>query len=443
MLPADLSLALPSPVIALASVLGPMIAAVYLWCRRPLDRRQRGAIALSFTWNLVMLLPLNSLAVRVGWWRFDDAGPQLLGVSVALWLGWALLWGVVAPLIELRPLLVLAGLAVFDIVGMPLLHPALVLESGWLVGEVLALALIAWPGLMMSQWMWTRSRLGPLVVLEVAMFSVILLWLIPALAVEASGSSWAWNVSPYLYGVVVGSVGLVSLPAVTGVYDFYLNGGSPWPWDTTARPVRSGAYRYVRSPMQASAMGLLLLMAAFLQQPAVVLAALSAVGYSRLFSQSEFVDLSERFGGAWSELANQQRRWVPSFRPSEKGAQAVVWIDAGCEVCSPVARFLLKRSPVGLDVRDAAEHPEALTRMRYERDDRAQFSGVQAFGASLEHLHLGWAFVGWLLRAPVLSRVWQLIGDDVGFGPRPVSSRSDADAWSSATSLDSCGTTSG
>ena len=52
------------------------------------------------------------------------------------------------------------------------------------------------------------------------------------------------------------------------------------------------------------------------------------------------------------------------------------------------------------------------------RETPYSVSGVQALARALEHVHLGWAFVGWITRLPVLRSMIQLLVDAVGGGPR-------------------------
>ena len=403
-------------------VLLPLLIALALWVRSPPDRRRRGAIALATTWNAVWLLAFNVVAVQVGWWSFGEAGPAVAGVPIVLWFGWAALWGTAASQSPLRPSATLVTLAVLDLTYMPLFGQAVELHSTWLVGEAVLLAGVAWPGLLLSRWTIEREHLKGQVLLQVAMFTAMLLYVIPAVTSSAAGRPLTLDVPTWALGGVLFGLGGASIPALVAVHDFYLNGGTPWPWDSTDRPVRSGPYRYLRSPMQLAAMLVLVWAMFFFGQIEIGAGALVTLLYSRLFSELEQGDLADRFGPAWSNMALPQNRWTPTWEPSVHGAHATVWVNAGCEVCSPVGDFLAARSPVNLTVANAIEHPDSLIRLRYERDDGTVLHGVQALGACLEHLNFGWAMLGWLLRVPVLWRVWQTIGDAVGFGPRPAAS---------------------
>lgn len=63
----------------------------------------------------------------------------------------------------------------------------------------------------------------------------------------------------------------------------------------------------------------------------------------------------------------------------------------------------------------------ALKGMTYEAGE-ANYSveGFEALCRALEHIHLGWAFVAWTLRLPVICQMGQLLLDAVGGGPRHI-----------------------
>ena len=66
----------------------------------------------------------------------------------------------------------------------------------------------------------------------------------------------------------------------------------------------------------------------------------------------------------------------------------------------------------------AENHPSRqLTRLTYEAPGWTE-SGLGAFARALEHLHLGWAWIGWTLRLPVLRQALQWLTDLAGAGPR-------------------------
>ena len=423
-MPEVITTQLPDPdamraVIILSTAIIPMAIATAQLIARPLSRVDLGALILTTSWNLVFLFAGNQVAVALGWWSFNEAGPELGGIPVVLIFGWAVLWGPVATQLQLRPTLTIALLLGIDLLAMPLLDPVVSLGPSWLVGEAALLAFVAYPGLLGAEWMGNPDRVIAGAWLQVVLFAGILLWAIPLLATAAVGQQLTLDVPTWAYGAVVVVIGVPSLPALIAVRDFAANNGTPWPWDSTDRPVLSGPYRYVRSPMQASG-GVLLIAITFLYgQWPIALAAVAAMLFSQVFSLIEHDDLQDRFGSPWVAVTRDQKQWIPNWRPHPAADRATVWINQGCDTCNPIATFLTEQNAINLEIRWAHEHDEALTRIRYERADGTTFDGITAVGACLEHLNLAWAFVGWLLRLPVAWRFWQLIADGVGFAPRP------------------------
>jgi hypothetical protein len=48
---------------------------------------------------------------------------------------------------------------------------------------------------------------------------------------------------------------------------------------------------------------------------------------------------------------------------------------------------------------------------------------VAAVARAFEHVHLGWALLGFLMRLPVLCQLTQLLADASGAGPRTIPAR--------------------
>ncbi len=410
---------LPPVALALAAAMVPMLTAWALWIWRWPDRDLQGGIALCLLWNATWLPAANAVAVESGAWAYRFDGPMLMGLPLPLWFGWILLWGVVGPLLPWPPLVTTGLFVIVDLIYMPLFDPVVQLGATWWTHDLGAIAVVALPGLLLARWSTERSHLSRRVVLQIALFSGLLLWAVPNLAADVSGRPLGPWPSPPWWGVVIGSLGLVALPGLTAVDELRRSGGTPWPWDSTVRLVRSGPYRFLRSPMQLSAVAVLTVIAVVGRHPPTAAAAVVALAYARIFCRMEEQELARRFGDDWITMAASLRRWLPRWRPVAGGPTAVLWVDLACELCRPVGRFIQRRAPVGLTIDDAATHRERLMRVRYERADGLALNGVAAVGAALEHLNLGWAMVGWLLRLPLLHRWWQLIGDAVGFGPRP------------------------
>src|SRR5204863_5759072 len=116
---------------------------------------------------------------------------------------------------------------------------------------------------------------------------------------------------------------------------------------------------------------------------------------------------------------------------------AVLYVAETCGECSAVGRWFARRHPVGLQIVAAEDHPtRELQRMTYCSTFHASSEAGEAFGPAagevlsdrlgqalveaegvaglaraLEHLNLGWAFVGWTLRLPAILQLVQLLVD--------------------------------
>ena len=179
------------------------------------------------------------------------------------------------------------------------------------------------------------------------------------------------------------------------------------PFDPPRRLVTTGLYAYVRNPMQLSAVVLLLLLGVVLQNFWIAIAGVMAHIYSAgLAGWDEDEDLRQRFGAGWDAYRRGVRSWLPRLRPWHPTDQspARLYVAETCGMCSEVGRWFQRRGATGLTIVPAETHPSrALTRITYEPGDGTRaVSGVEAVARALEHVHLGWAFIG--LRAASADR---------------------------------------
>ena len=195
------------------------------------------------------------------------------------------------------------------------------------------------------------------------------------------------------------------------------------PFDPPQRLVATGMYAYVRNPMQLSAAVLLMLLGLALQNFWVAIAGVMAHIYSAgLAGWDEDEDLHRRFGADWDAYRRGVRSWVPRTRPWRlpDRSPARLYVAESCGMCSDVGRWFQQRGTSGLAIVAAETHPSrAVTRITYEPSDGTRaVSGVEAVARALEHVHLGWALVGCVLRLPVLCQSAQLLVDASGGEPR-------------------------
>jgi len=404
--------------------------AVWLW-RRPTGRAVAAAVLASF-WNVPVVLALHLAAVHVGWWHFDARGGLLLGMPVELYLSWVWLWGAVLalgfPSLPLGAVLVVALAA--DLVLMPAATPVVRLGPAWIVGEAVGLLAGLLPGQLLARWTLRDERLAERAVLQVVAFTGLLMFVLPAIVIDGSRGTWvnpaarpAWQLS-----LIAQALALPALLGLTAVQEFVSRGaGTPVPFDPPRRLVTTGVYAYVRNPMQLSAVVLLFLFGLVLRNAWVSAAGLMAHLYSvGLAGSDEDEDLRRRFGEDWITYRRAVRRWVPRLRPWHRTDRpsARLFVAEGCGMCRQVGRWFEQREARRLAIVPAETYaPGALRRITYEPGDGTRaVSGVEAVARALEHIHLGWALLGWVLRLPVVHEFAQLVVDASGGAPRQIGS---------------------
>jgi protein-S-isoprenylcysteine O-methyltransferase Ste14 len=214
---------------------------------------------------------------------------------------------------------------------------------------------------------------------------------------------------------------LAAVLGLSAVQEFVLRGrGTQCPYDPPRRLVVSGPYAYVANPMQVCKVLSLLLWGLFLGNGWVALSGGAYLLVTVLFTAPrEDRRLADRFGEPFRGYRRAVRRWWPRWRP-HRDAEGRLYVAEGCGPCRGVGSWFRERGPVGLEIRAAESHPSrALLRVTYESDDLSA-EGLIALARALEHLNLGWAFLGWMLRLPGVAALGQLVVDAVGGEPKPV-----------------------
>jgi protein-S-isoprenylcysteine O-methyltransferase Ste14 len=399
----------------------PVGLAILAWRRRAVSGREATGVMLAAVWNFVALIAVNVVAVWAGWWHFDATGALFFGVPIDLLLGWAALWGVVAPLAAPRaPLIVVIAAAAFaDILVMPLCAPVVQLGDAWLVGEIVAVAIALVPGLMLARWTAGGRRLVARAVLQMICFTALTLGVLPGTILAHTGGSWS-ALTEVSTRVLLVQLQLVAVPALLGVsalQEFVERGhGTPLPFDAPRRLVITGPYAYVANPMQLSVAVLLGAWGGVLQSWWIALAGVMTWIYGAgIARMDEGVDLERRFGAAWVQYRRTARNWVPRWRPA--AAPARLYVAMSCGPCSEIARWFAASGAVALEVLPAEAHPERdLRRITYELTDDPAVSdeGVAALARAAEHINLAWAMLGFFVRLPIVRPLLQLMADVSG-----------------------------
>jgi protein-S-isoprenylcysteine O-methyltransferase Ste14 len=412
----------------------PALAAAALVWQKVRTHRQIAALLAGLCWSLCSLLLVQILNQHFVWWRSHAVGGLWRDMPVDLYLGWALLWGVLPVLVLPRaPLWMVLGLFLaLDLAVMPVCAPVVKLGDNWLTGEAVALVLVLLPATVFARWSLNSTQLGYRALLWAITASSLLLFFVPEIffAISRHGSWQAFLSTPTsVRNMELQLLFLLAVPAFSAVQEFTRRGlGTPIPYDPPLRLVASGLYRYLANPMQTSGVLVFTAWAVLLRNPWLLLGGFTIAIYCvGLAAWHEGEDLNHRLGEPWRRYRANVGNWMPRWRPWHDVETTVprLYIAEGCGQCSQVRSWLEARNPTGLEIVAAEDHPShALYRMTYDpMDGSAPDEGVAAFARGLEHLNLAWAFAGALLRLPVIYPLIQLLLDASGLGPQRIERR--------------------
>ena len=89
-------------------------------------------------------------------------------------------------------------------------------------------------------------------------------------------------------------------------------------------------------------------------------------------------------------------------------------------MCLQVKAWFERQKPTGLRIEAAETCPGRLTRITYVHADGWREQGVAAVARAAEHINLGWAYLGWGARLPLINQALQLLVDASGGEPREI-----------------------
>ena len=422
---------------------------------RPIARLFPAAL-LSALWTLPALLLLQHLNLHAKWWTYTPgSAASLLSMPVELYLGWAVLWGIVPPLLLARrrhyerikiakqrnpglrtvpiagasvtgnpksfyPSILVSAALLFllDLALMPACKAAVTLGPNWLRGEAVALVLVLLPALALAAATQANTHLGLRGALQIVLAAGLFLYWVPEVTFTLSHTHARLFSARLAFACAL----LLALPGLGGVLEFVQRGrGTPIPYDPPTRLVTSGIYRFVANPMQLSCVLVMLAWAALLHNAWLVIPAIFAVVYSAgLAAWDEHQDLHTRFGQPWVDYRQQVRDWLPRFTPYHAGPPARLYYAHTCVVCSELGQWLAARQPLGLVLLPAESLAQTPNRLLYIAPDGTADHGTRAFARTLEHLNLAYALAGLLLRLPGPAHLIQLVMDTSGFGPQTI-----------------------
>ncbi len=398
----------------------PLSAAMVLWqWKKPFSRELTGAL-LATAWNIPSLFAINLLAFRAHWWVFQVQGGAVEHIPVDLWLGWAALWGFIGALLFSRLPIWLGAISAIacDAIFMPLCTPVLALYKTWWIGEAAAILFCLIPGILLARWTAEQRFVKARAALQAVCFGSFFI-LASTLYLHAAGKfGWILDFGPLKLHLLATFIVLAAVPGLSAVQEFAIAGhGTPLPFDSPQRLVTSGIYTYIANPMQVSVPLILLVLAVFFRDLALLATAILALLYSiGLAAWDENLDLKNRFSNHYIEYREHVRDWIPRWQPYVP-TSAKIYIAGNCGKCSEIGLFLRSLHPCGLEIVPAENHPTRdLSRMTYECNGM-KAEGLAAFARALEHVNFAWAFAGMFLRLPGINQLLQAVVDASGGGP--------------------------
>ncbi|MGH9748105.1 MAG: methyltransferase family protein [Candidatus Acidiferrales bacterium] len=412
----------------------PIAVAFLLVLLRQRPPRLFGAGLVGILWTLPSLLAVQLLNLRFEWWSFHASGGFFRGIPVDLYLGWAVLWGLL-PVLAFRRLKSCWVMAIFlgiDLALMPACRPVVELGRGWILGEAVAICLVLVPAQLLARWTLEDRRLEARATLQVLMSAGVFLFWLPEIAfVLRMGRAWEALLieGSWTTGIELQCVFLLGVLGISAAQEFaQRGGGTPIPYDPPKKLVASGVYRYVANPMQMSCSAVMVAWGVVMDIPLYWLAAVISILYGLgVANWDEGEDLKTRFGEAWRRYRRHVRAWRIRFRPwhDPELPPALLYVAETCGPCSEVRRWFEAHRASGLAIVAAEDHPTRdLRRVTYDPQDGSETEeGVRAIARGLEHIHFGWAFAGACLRLPVVADFVQLLLDASGLGPRRISRR--------------------
>lgn len=378
-----------------------ILVGVLAFRRRP--ARMLSAAFLSYVWACVTQLAINSVAEALGLWRYDIA-PQFLATPLQLGIGLACLFGPLAFLLLGKwrlPAIVLA-VALADAALFPWTAEA---SLAGMLSRASAVAGIVATAQLLGRMTAANRRMRWRATMQAIAWIALIFWMFPSAVLVQTGGSWSAAVAlPPLASIPLATVFAVFLLiGLNAVQEFALRGdGTPFPFDPPKRLVTSGAYAYVRNPMQLAICGGLLAQGALFAAPWIALGAIEAailfVVFKHVCAGTSTVKRDDPLTAFYHAAVPA---WLPRWRPSfVTGERAMPADMLEGPASGALMRWLGRQDLVGLALEPKADGGYAFR----SGDGRYRAYDLAAIGQALQHVNLAVAAIGWFLCLLPFSR---------------------------------------
>ncbi|MBD0400554.1 isoprenylcysteine carboxylmethyltransferase family protein [Flammeovirga sp. EKP202] len=388
----------------------------WLALKKKQEVKRNWAIFNSFIYVGTTLPLVNYLLVEQGFWNFVDENE--IKMPYDLYFIWTVLWGIIPPLFLKKNDFKFISLVILwmDLLLMPELekYGILKLQKHWIFGEIIMMVLVFFPAYFWSYIYYHQKWNGIRAVFQVLIVTFKIFIILPFLL-------YMYQLLPYpsyhWSSIQFQILFIIAFPAFMAVQDLVTKGhGTPFPYDPTKQLVRNGVYAYCRNPIQWSMTLIFLPLAYYHQSPIFLIGCIVSIAYVVGVSEfQEYDDMEQRFGSAWSNYIKEVPKWyflwVPSSIP-----RGVIYFDRNCHQCSQVELWFQNKNCINLEIKSASTYPgQPLTKVTYVDSNGNVENGVNAIGQALEHIHLGYASLGWFMRFFPVSYLLQAIIDTMVF----------------------------
>jgi len=386
------------------------IGLALLMLRKEHDRKLNWAIFFSVLYSSVAIGLSSIVCTQWGLWTFEESTP--IGMPYDIYFLWVIVWGVLPVLLVANRYFVsfILLLIWLDILFMPFLdsQQLLALSSQWLWGELFLVCVVLLPAMAWAYSYYHNRFLLLRAAMQVITMILIFIFGLPLLVYHYGFLDQIdHSFDPLIFQLIL----ILGLPALVAVLDLVIIGlGTPFPYDQTARLVRSGPYAYIRNPIQWSFALIFIPLAWHHHAPILLIGLIMSIAYSLgVADQQEDQDMQQRFGSEWATYKSAVPKWHFQWRPSGI-SQGTLYFDGDCHHCSRISQWFTSANLVNLNFKYAAQFPnKKLDKVCYVDQYQNQFFGTEAIAKGLDHSNLVLAGLGWFMRLPGVVHILDVI----------------------------------
>ncbi|MBB3696809.1 hypothetical protein KMW28_22795 [Flammeovirga yaeyamensis] len=380
------------------------------------NKKRNWAIFYSLIYVGTTLPIVNYVFVELGLWEFSEKND--IKMPYDLYFLWTIMWGVI-PVFFLKKhdfkflFIIILWL---DLLMMPQLEKfgILTLYDNWILGEIALILAVFIPAYLWSYLYYYQKMNGIRAGFQVMIMILLLFVGLPYLL--------------YFYQLIPQPIFrrssiefqvllILAFPALSATQGLVRKGkGTPFPYDATKRLVRNGVYAYCRNPIQWSQTMIFFSLSYYHQSWIFLIGSIISVAY--VFGVAEFQereDMENRFDHEWSVYLSQVPNWYFLWKPINI-PKGTIYFDRNCQQCSAIEAWYQEQNTINLEIKAASEYVGTpLTKVTYIDGNGEEENGINAIAQAFDHIHLGYASLGWFIHFYPISFLLQLIIDSMVF----------------------------